>query len=217
MALLRLPPGQDILGVPVFPAYSSRQLEIPSSTTLKCGVTYDCRRPGKTGTPRMSRPDGSHRLRRRCILVLLKIVFQAGANYRPGRLARPGCPGLTAVISNATSCQTRRLLLTLTLTHLTLRGAAAGPLGPHFSVVDDSISSTFQAGTNYRPGRLARPGCLGLTAVISNATSFQTRRLLLTLTLTHLTLRGSAAGPLGAFRLVVEVLAQSVISTTTEF
>jgi hypothetical protein len=35
------------------------------------------------------------------------------------------------------------------------------------------------------------------------------RRLLLTLTLnlTHLTLRGSAAGPLGALSLVVEVLA----------
>ena len=84
----------------------------------------------------MSRPDGSHRLRR--ISVLLTITFQAGANYRPGRLARPGCLGLTAVISYATSCQTRRLLLTLTLnlTHLTLRGSAAGPLGALSLVVE---------------------------------------------------------------------------------
>ena len=95
--------------MPVCPAYSSRQLEILSSTILECGVTYDCRRPGKTGTPRMSRPDGRHRLRR--ISVLLTIAFQAGANYRPGRLARPGCLGLTAVISYAASytCTPRTL------------------------------------------------------------------------------------------------------------
>ena len=107
-----------------------------SSTILKCGVTYDCRQ-AKTSWACQSFPAyGNHRLRR--ILVLLKIVFQAGANYRPGRLARPGCLGLTAVISYATSCQTRRLLLTLTLnlTHLTLRGSAAGPLGALSLVVE---------------------------------------------------------------------------------
>ena len=86
-----------------------RALECARRASIGSGVTYDCRRPGKTGTPRMSRPDGRHRLRR--ISVLLTIAFQAGANYRPGRLARPGCLGLTAVISYAASytCTPRTL------------------------------------------------------------------------------------------------------------
>ena len=70
------------------PIVRAGQLKILSSTIPKCGVTCDCRQALASWVCQSCPAYGSHRLR--LILVLLKIVFQAGANYRPGRLARSG-------------------------------------------------------------------------------------------------------------------------------